>query len=73
MIPAGAAHDHGLVPTVFLPKGRVFGVAWEDALARGQPTARLLAAFADPVTRAAHGYEVAAIVAILALMIAKPF
>jgi uncharacterized membrane protein len=62
-----------LVPTVFLPKGRVFGVALDASVQLGRPTPQLAAAFHDPVTRAAHYAEMAAVVAVLALMIAKPF
>jgi uncharacterized membrane protein len=62
-----------LVPTVFLPRGRIFGSALEDAVTRGHPTPGLVAAFKDPVSRVAHYLELAAVVAVLILMIAKPF
>jgi hypothetical protein len=62
-----------LVPLVFLPRGRVFGAALADAQATGTTTPRLLAAFHDPVTRAAHVYELAAVTVIVVLMLAKPF
>ena len=62
-----------LVPTVFIPKGRLFGAALDASVLLGRPTPQLVAAFRDPVTRAAHYAEMAAIGAILALMIAKPF
>jgi hypothetical protein len=58
---------------VFLPRGRVFDAALEDATAQGAVTDRLRAAFRDPVVFAAHVYELAAMVVVLALMIAKPF
>jgi uncharacterized membrane protein len=62
-----------LVPTVFLPRGRIFGAALDDAVIRGSPTPGLVAAFKDPVSRLAHYLELTAIVAVLVLMIAKPF
>jgi hypothetical protein len=62
-----------LVPTVFLPRGRRFGVALDDSIARGQPTPGLVAAFRDPVSRAAHYVEAGAVLVVLVLMLAKPF
>jgi len=62
-----------LVPLVFLPRGRVFAAALAEAEAHGEYTPVLRAAFHDPVTRAAHVYELGAVTAILALMLAKPF
>jgi hypothetical protein len=62
-----------LVPLVFLPKGRVFEAALDDATARDVLTPSLRAAFRDPVVRGAHAYELAAVTVVLALMIAKPF
>jgi hypothetical protein len=63
-----------LVPLVFLPKGRVFEAALADAEARGdQVTPVLRAAWTDPVTRAAHVYELGAVTLVLVLMMAKPF
>jgi hypothetical protein len=62
-----------LVPTVFLPRGKRFAAALEEADRGGEVTPALRAAFADPVTRAAHAYEMAAVAAVLVLMIAKPF
>jgi uncharacterized membrane protein len=62
-----------LVPTVFLPRGRVFQAALDEATAAGKVDDRLAAAFRDPVVRAAHIWELLAIVIIIWLMIAKPF
>lgn len=61
-----------LVPTVFLPRGRIFEAALEEAIAAGKVTDKLSAAFRDPLVRAAHVWELVAIVAIIWLMIAKP-
>jgi uncharacterized membrane protein len=62
-----------LVPTVFIPRGRGFGAALDEAVATGHVTDRLSAAFRDPVVRAAHIWEVVAIALIIWLMVAKPF
>jgi hypothetical protein len=62
-----------LVPLVFLPHGRLFEAALDEATAGGTITDRLHAAFRDPIVRAAHASELAATVTILVLMIWKPF
>jgi hypothetical protein len=62
-----------LVPLVFLPKGKLFGAALDEAEARGEYTPELRAAFHDPVTRAAHVYELGAVTVVLVLMLTKPF
>jgi len=61
------------VPTVFIPRGKVFGVAFEEASATGRVTDLVSSALRDPVVRIAHIYEVVAIVVIIWLMVAKPF
>lgn len=62
-----------LVPLVFLPRGRVFEAALEDATERDELTPALAAAFRDPAVRAAHVYELSAVTLVFALMVAKPF
>lgn len=62
-----------LVPIVFLPRGRVFDAALEEATAQGAVTEGLRTAFRDPVVYAAHAYELGVTVVVLILMIAKPF
>ena len=62
-----------LVRLVFLPRGRVFDVAMEDAVERGEVTDELLGAWRDPVVRAAHLYELAAVTIVFLLMVTKPF
>lgn len=62
-----------LVPLVFLPKGRLFEAALEEADRAGEVTDGLRVAFRDPVVFVAHVYELGAMVVILVLMIAKPF
>jgi hypothetical protein len=62
-----------LVPLVFLPRGRVFDGALEEAAAQGAVSERLRTAFDDRVVYAAHVYELGAMLVVLGLMIAKPF
>jgi hypothetical protein len=61
-----------LVPTVFLPRGRVFEAGLSDARARGVVTSELRAAFADPAVRSARTFEVVGVAVIVALMVLKP-
>ncbi|MDQ3808980.1 MAG: DUF2269 family protein [Chloroflexota bacterium] len=63
----------GLVPTVFVPKGRRFEAALQQSIKVGQPTPALVSAFADRVVRGAHIYEVGIVGVVLALMVLKPF
>jgi hypothetical protein len=62
-----------LVPIIFFPRSRLFGVALADADAAGEVTPALTAAFDDPVVGWAHIYEFVAIVTVFVLMITKPF
>ncbi|HEX6400132.1 MAG TPA: DUF2269 family protein [Actinomycetota bacterium] len=62
-----------LVPMIFLPRGKVFEAALEEARARGAVTPELHAAFADPLVAFARTYEIGAVGVILALMVLKPF
>jgi hypothetical protein len=62
-----------LVPLVFLPRGKVFAAAMAEAETRGEVTPGLEAAWADPVVRAGHVYEVGSVTVVLALMLTKPF
>ena len=63
----------GLVPTVFIPRGKAFQAALDEAVGMGRITERLTRAFHDPVVRAAHVWELVAIALIIWLMITKPF
>jgi predicted integral membrane protein DUF2269 len=62
-----------LIPLVFIPRGRVFENALEEATAAGAVTDRLRLTFRDPVVFAAHVYELGAMTIVLVLMIMKPF
>ena len=61
------------VPFIFLPRGKLFRAALDDALTRGQMTPELRAHLNDPVVRAAHWYELISMVVIVYLMVLKPF
>jgi predicted integral membrane protein DUF2269 len=61
-----------MVPTVFLPRGRVFEAAMADARAEGIVTPALRAAWADPAVTFARRYEIVSIAIIVALMVLKP-
>lgn len=61
------------IPTIFLPRGRVFEAEMAAARAAGEVTPGLRAAWADPAVAMARRYELVAIVIIVALMVLKPF
>ncbi len=58
---------------VFIPRGKLFEKAFQDAIARDAVTPELSAAFHDPAVRAGHIYELAVIGVIVSLMVLKPF
>jgi Predicted integral membrane protein (DUF2269) len=62
-----------LVPTVFLPRGKVFEGALADARQRGEVTPELGSALRDPAVRNARAAEIVVVAIILALMVTKPF
>jgi hypothetical protein len=62
-----------LVPTVFLPRGRIFEAALHEAQGRGTVTPELTAAFHDRAVAAARTTEALGVAAIIALMVLKPF
>lgn len=57
---------------VFLPRGRLFGTALDDAVAQGKLTPELRAAFNDRAVAIARAYELLLIVVVLILMVTKP-
>lgn len=61
-----------LIPTVFVPRGRVFDSAMAAAREAGAVTPALREAWADPAVAMARRYEIGAIVVIVALMVLKP-
>ena len=58
---------------VFLPRGRTYRVALEEASAKGEITPRLRATMHDRVVEAARTYELLMVAVLAWLMIAKPF
>jgi hypothetical protein len=65
-----------LIPTivfVFLPRGKIFEKAFQEAIVQDQVTPELTAAFRDPIVRAAHIYELVILTVIVILMVLKPF
>jgi uncharacterized membrane protein len=62
-----------LIVFVFLPRGKVFGQALEQAVILGTMTADLNAAFHDRAVGIAHAYELAVTAVITLLMVMKPF
>jgi uncharacterized membrane protein len=62
-----------LVPLVYLPKGKVFEAALEEAVAAGEPTPAFRAAFDDRTVWATRWYERIVVAVIIVLMITKPF
>jgi hypothetical protein len=61
------------VPLIFLPRGKLFDAALKDALHKGEMTPELRAHIDDPVVKLAHWYELVAMVAIVFLMVFRPF
>ena len=62
-----------LVPTVFLPHGKVFEHEFEDAKTRGEVTPELRTALRDPAVRNARAAELVSLAVIITLMVTKPF
>jgi hypothetical protein len=61
------------VPLIFIPRGKKYAVALNDALAQGQMTPELRLHLEDPVVKAAHWYELISMPVIVFLMVFKPF
>jgi uncharacterized membrane protein len=61
-----------LVPSVFLPRGKVFGQHLEEAIQRGEVTPELRASMNDQIVRFSQVYELAATSLIVILMVFKP-
>lgn len=62
-----------VIGLIFVPRGKVYERAMQDAVARNEITPALQASLQDPVVRAAHIYEEVATVLIIFLMVVKPF
>jgi hypothetical protein len=62
-----------LVPLIFVPSGKRFEAAFEDAKARGEITPELRAAYSDPKVAFARIYELGMVTTVIVLMVTKPF
>lgn len=62
-----------LVPLVFIPRGRRFEAALEEARNRNEVTPELAEAFRDRAVAFARSYEAVVVGVIIALMVLKPF
>jgi len=62
-----------LVPTVFLPRGRVFERALSDSTQAGAVLPALRAALDDRAVALARTYEIVAVGVVIFLMVVKPF
>jgi hypothetical protein len=58
---------------IFLPRGKRFEAAFDQAQAQNRVTPELTTAFNDPLVRAGHIYEMALLGLVTALMVLKPF
>ncbi len=58
---------------IFIPHGKVFRKALDNALVQGQITPELTAAFNGPTVRNAHYAEGVIVAIIIFLMVIKPF
>jgi len=58
---------------VFLPRGKAFRLALDDAVGLNQMTPALRAALMDPAVRAARVYEVGMVVVLTWIMVNRPF
>lgn len=62
-----------LVLFVFIPRGRIFRAALEEAISLGRVTPRLKAGLDDRAVTAARAYELTMIVVITAIMVTRSF
>ena len=62
-----------LVPFFFLPRGKKFDLALQDALAKNEMTPELRRHLDDPQLRLVHGLEMALLVIVVILMVFRPF
>lgn len=58
---------------VFVPRGKVFRAALDEAIPSGEVTPRLRAALRDPWVEIARAYELLMIAVLTWLMVARPF
>lgn len=62
-----------LIIFIFLPRGRIFGQALDQAVVQGQVTGELSLAFRDKLVYVSHVYELVSTLVVIILMVTKPF
>ena len=62
-----------MVPLYFLPSGKRFDAVLTAALEQGTMSAELRREIQNPVTRAVHVVELALVIAVVILMVFRPF
>jgi hypothetical protein len=62
-----------LVPTVFIPRGRLFEKALTEAQQRGTVTPELTTAFNDRAVATARAAEGLVVAFVISMMVLKPF
>jgi uncharacterized membrane protein len=62
-----------LVPLFFLPRGKKFDLALQDALAANEMTPELRHQMNDPQVKLAHSLELILLVVVVILMVFRPF
>ncbi len=62
-----------LVTWVYIPRGKIFGKVFAEALAQKRVTVELRAALSDRVIRASYLYEYLMLLVVMTLMVLKPF
>lgn len=62
-----------VIVLIYLPRGKIYDQALQDAVSRDEITPKLQATFHDPVVQWAHRWEEVALVLIIFLMVVKPF
>ncbi len=62
-----------LIPCIFVPRGKHFDLAYQDALMQKCITPLVQAALSDKVVFAAYVYELVAFSLVIILMVTKPF
>jgi len=63
----------GVVPLVFVPRGKMFEMALEEAVASGRITPELEESLHDRTVVLLHTLELAAVIFVMILMVFKPF
>jgi hypothetical protein len=68
-----ALRSRRVIVFVFIARGKIFRVAFDAAVAKGEITPELQRALRDPAVAAARGYEMLMIAVLTYLMVTRPF